>query len=144
MNKIIQIALVIVLLTPATSLAMGHKKVKVHIVDYSPQLMKETLLEVKEAMRMYPEMELPVLVILETQLQLDARSAFFGLKRKGIKAFYMYNLNSIYTTEENFTMRVLHHELCHAVLSHDLKKPITPTVAEPLCQDITYKLRKRR
>lgn len=129
--------IIMILLNASQIHAMGRVRPQ---KNYDTALMISVLSKVKSAMRLNPDMETPALIVYEDQRRLDVASAFAGLA-KGTKAFYSYRHNSIYTSKNNLNMDILQHELCHAVLDHELDLDFNSIAAEWWCQDMDVKLK---
>lgn len=57
-------------------------------------------------------------------------------------SFYVYDINTIYISAENFRREVLGHEIAHAVISHYFVVQPSMKVQEVLAGYIEYQLRK--
>lgn len=67
----------------------------------------------------------------------------FGKELKNISSFYVYSLNTIYITKEDFKVSVLGHEIAHAIISHYFVVQPPMKVQEILAGYVEYQLRKR-
>lgn len=130
-----KLAMIVVIMMVSTLLVEARE----NRIVYDKELTIATLVRVKEAMRLDPEMEAPYVIVFETQDRLDKKGAEFNME-KGKKAFYVYKSNTIYTSLNNLSMDILQHELCHAVLSHELKENLISSAVESWCQDIDQRL----
>jgi len=61
---------------------------------------------------------------------------------KDYHSFYVYDINTIYISAENFKREVLGHEIAHAVISHYFVVQPSMKVQEVLTGYIEYQLRK--
>lgn len=66
---------------------------------------------------------------------------FFGQDLAGMRAFYVYELNTVYISEENFKPEILGHEIAHAVISHYFVVQPSIKIQELLAGYIEYQLR---
>lgn len=57
-------------------------------------------------------------------------------------SFYVYDLNTIYASAENFKIGVVGHEIAHAIISHYFVVQPPVKVAEVLAGYVEYQLRK--
>jgi hypothetical protein len=60
----------------------------------------------------------------------------------GMCSFYVYELNTIYTSLENFQRGILGHEIAHTIISHYFVVQPPVKVAEILAGYVEYQLRK--
>ena len=77
----------------------------------------------------------------ETELA-DIYLRLYGTERRSEKAFYIYELNTLYVTEQDFTKEILGHEMGHAIISNFFVVPAPEKVQEVLAGYIEYQLRK--
>jgi hypothetical protein len=68
----------------------------------------------------------------------------FDKDLKGRYSFYVYSLNTIYISAENFKREVLGHEIAHAVISHYFVVLPSVKVQEVLATYVEYQLRKAK
>ncbi len=66
----------------------------------------------------------------------------YGMERKGEKAFYIYELNTVYVAAPNFTKEIVGHEVAHAIISNFFVVQPPTKVQEVLAGYIEYQLRK--
>ncbi len=80
--------------------------------------------------------------ICVNQAQLnEIYNRLFG-KELGQKSFYVYDLNTIYISADNFTREILGHEMAHAVICHYFVVAPSVKVQEILASYVEYQLRK--
>lgn len=65
----------------------------------------------------------------------------FDKELKGL-AFYVYDLNTIYISAENFKSEILGHEIAHALISHYFVVLPSVKIQEVLAGYVEYQLRK--
>lgn len=65
----------------------------------------------------------------------------FG-KNATTRSFYSYDLNTIYTSANNFTRGVIGHEIAHAIISHYFVVQPSIKVQEILAMYVEYQLRR--
>lgn len=58
------------------------------------------------------------------------------------RSFYAYEVNTVYTCPENFTLGIIGHEIAHAVISHYFVVLPSVKVQEVLAAYVEYQLRK--
>jgi len=65
---------------------------------------------------------------------------FFN-KSLGTRSFYVYSLNTIYTSADNFKLGIIGHEIAHSIISHYF--PVLPStkVQEVLAMYVEYQLK---
>ncbi len=65
---------------------------------------------------------------------------FFN-KSLGTRSFYVYSLNTIYTSADNFKLGIVGHEIAHVIISHYF--PVLPSVKvqEVLAMYVEYQLK---
>ncbi|NTV29253.1 MAG: hypothetical protein HGA80_04140 [Candidatus Omnitrophica bacterium] len=66
----------------------------------------------------------------------------YGVPGHADKAFYIYETNTIYITEQDFTKEILGHEIAHAIISNFFVVQPPQKVAEVLAGYIEFQLRK--
>ncbi len=66
----------------------------------------------------------------------------FNRDLKGMRSFYIYNLNTIYISGDSFTREILGHEIAHAIISNYFVVQPPVKVAEVLSGYVEYQLRK--
>ncbi|MDD2702673.1 MAG: hypothetical protein PHC33_01525 [Candidatus Omnitrophica bacterium] len=59
-----------------------------------------------------------------------------------VKSFYVYELNTIYTSAENFRRGIIGHEIGHAIMSHYFVVQPPVKIQEVLAGYVEYQLRK--
>lgn len=69
-------------------------------------------------------------------------NTLFNRDLKSFHSFYVYDINTIYISAENFKREVLGHEIAHAVISHYFVVQPSIKVQEVLAGYIEYQLRK--
>ncbi len=78
--------------------------------------------------------------------QQDLQDFFKGMYHKDLPctgvSFYIYDLNSIYISAENFRREVLGHEMGHAVISNYFVVQPSMKIQEVLAGYVEYQLRK--
>lgn len=62
-------------------------------------------------------------------------------KSLGTRSFYVYSLNTIYTSADNFKLGIIGHEMAHVIISHYF--PVLPStkVQEVLAMYVEYQLK---
>ncbi len=63
-------------------------------------------------------------------------------KNETPRSFYVYDLNTIYTSAENFTRDIIGHEIAHAVISHYFVVQPSVKVQEVLAMYVEYQLKR--
>ena len=58
------------------------------------------------------------------------------------RSFYAYDVNTVYTSPENFTLEIIGHEIAHAVISHYFVVLPSVKIQEVLSAYVEYQLRK--
>lgn len=66
----------------------------------------------------------------------------FNSELKGMRSFYIYELNTIYVSPESFQRGILGHEIAHAIISHYFVVQPPVKIAEILAGYVEYQLRK--
>lgn len=66
---------------------------------------------------------------------------FFN-KELGTRSFYVYSLNTIYTSADNFKVGIVGHEMAHAVISHYFVVQPSVKIQEVLAGYVEYQLRR--
>ncbi len=66
----------------------------------------------------------------------------YGVAGRDEKAFYIYELNTLYISEQDFTKEILGHEIAHAIISNFFVVQPPQKVAEVLAGYIEFQLRK--
>lgn len=69
-------------------------------------------------------------------------NTLFNRDLKAAHSFYVYDVNTIYISAENFRREVLGHEIAHTVISHYFVVQPSMKVQEVLAGYIEYQLRK--
>jgi hypothetical protein len=72
----------------------------------------------------------------------DIYRRLYGMERKGEKAFYVYEVNTVYVAAQNFTKEIVGHEVAHAIISNFFVVQPPEKVQEVLAGYIEYQLRK--
>jgi hypothetical protein len=82
--------------------------------------------------------------ICVTQEQLNAiyNNLFGKYLASYAHSFYVYDLNTIYASAENFKMGVIGHEIAHAIISHYFVVQPPVKIQEVLAGYVEYQLRK--
>ena len=62
----------------------------------------------------------------------------------GMRSFYIYSLNTIYLSADNFSCEIVGHEIAHAVISHYFVVTPSTKIQEVLAGYAEYQLRKAR
>ena len=73
----------------------------------------------------------------------DIYLRLYGVERRSEKGFYIYELNTLYVTEQDFTKEILGHEMGHAIISNFFVVQAPAKVQEVLAGYIEYQLRKK-
>lgn len=63
-------------------------------------------------------------------------------KNAATRSFYVYDLNTIYTSADNFTRGVIGHEVAHAVISHYFVVQPSIKIQEILAMYVEYQLKR--
>lgn len=66
---------------------------------------------------------------------------FFN-KELGTRSFYVYSLNTIYTSADNFKVGIIGHEIAHAIISHYFVVLPSVKIQEVLAMYVEYQLRR--
>lgn len=82
------------------------------------------------------------LKICKDAAQLNRIYNYFFNKDINTRSFYVYSLNTIYTSEDNFTRGIIGHEIAHAIISHYFVVQPSVKIQEVLAGYIEYQLRK--
>jgi len=82
-----------------------------------------------------------VIKLCRDYAQLNMIYKDFFKKNLGTRSFYVYSLNSIYTSADNFKLGIVAHEMAHVIISHYF--PVLPSakVQEVLAMYVEYQLR---
>jgi hypothetical protein len=67
----------------------------------------------------------------------------YGVERRSDKGFYIYELNTLYVTAQDFSKEILGHEIGHAIISNFFVVQAPEKVQEVLAGYIEYQLRKK-
>jgi hypothetical protein len=67
----------------------------------------------------------------------------YGTERKSERGFYIYELNTLYVTAQDFTKEILGHEIGHAIISNFFVVQAPEKIQEVLAGYIEYQLRKK-
>jgi len=73
----------------------------------------------------------------------DIYQRLYGTERRSEKGFYIYELNTLYVTEQDFKKEILGHEMGHAIISNFFVVPAPEKVQEVLAGYIEYEMRKK-
>lgn len=65
----------------------------------------------------------------------------FG-KNVNIRSFYVYSLNTVYTSADNFTRGIIGHEIGHAIMSHYFVVQPSVKIQEVLAMYVEYQLKR--
>ncbi len=68
--------------------------------------------------------------------------ALYGVEGRPQKAFYVYEVNTLYLSAEDFTKEIIGHEMAHAIVSNFFVVQPPEKVAEVLSGYIEFQLRK--
>ncbi len=99
------------------------------------------LLRSEQILDMYPaDFHVNVVFYKATKMLDDAYEEIMG-ERRHLYSFYVYENNTIYTTEDRINENVLAHELGHAIVNHYFIVRPPETVRELLSQFIDYHLK---
>jgi hypothetical protein len=66
----------------------------------------------------------------------------FGKSLKGKKSFYVFELATIYVSEDNFRREILGHEMAHAIICRYFAVPPPVKMQEVLATYVEFQLRK--
>jgi hypothetical protein len=66
----------------------------------------------------------------------------FNADLQSRQSFYLYNLNTIYISEEGFKSEIVGHEMAHAIISHYFVVPAPIKIQEVLSMYVEYNLRR--
>jgi len=81
--------------------------------------------------------------VVRDAAELDAiYSRLFGIEHPGEKAFYVYEVNTVYVIAQEFTKEIVGHEVAHAIISNFFVVQPPMKVQEVLAGYIEYQLRK--
>jgi len=61
--------------------------------------------------------------------------------RNTTRSFYAYEVNTVYTSPENFKLGIIGHEMAHAIISHYFVVLPSVKIQEVLCAYVEYQLR---
>lgn len=67
----------------------------------------------------------------------------YGTERRSERGFYIFELNTLYVTAQDFTKEILGHEIGHAIISNYFVVPAPEKVQEVLAGYLEYQLRKK-
>ena len=73
----------------------------------------------------------------------DVYRKLYGMERTGEKGFYIYEINTLYVSQDDFTKEIVGHELGHAIISNYFVVQPSAKVQEVLAGYIEYQLRKK-
>jgi hypothetical protein len=80
--------------------------------------------------------------------QEDLTNMFYRLYRRSLPdtghSYYSFDLNTIYISEEYFKMRILAHEMAHAIVNHYFAVSPPEKIQEILAGYVEYQFRKKR
>lgn len=83
----------------------------------------------------------PVIKIGATYADLDTiYGRLFGRSLGGRRSFYVYDLNTIYVSAEDFRQGIVGHEMAHAIISRFFPVPAPVKVQEVLAMYVEYNL----
>ncbi len=68
--------------------------------------------------------------------------SLYGVENRAEKAFYIYEMNTVYISQDNFTKEILGHEIGHAIINNFFVVQPPAKVQEVLAGYIEYQLRK--
>jgi len=73
------------------------------------------------------------------------KRVYYNLFKKNLKrrSFYVYNLNTVYISAEDFSYAILGHEIAHAIISHYFVVLPSAKIQELLAVYVEHRLRKR-
>jgi len=74
--------------------------------------------------------------------QLNTIYRDFFHKDLGTRSFYAYNLNTIYTSADNFKLGIIGHEIAHLIISHYFIVLPSVRVQEVLAMYVEYQLKR--
>ncbi len=72
----------------------------------------------------------------------DIYKQMFNADLQGRQSFYVYALNTVYTSEESFKREIVGHEMAHAIISHYFVVPAPIKIQEVLSMYVEYNLRR--
>jgi hypothetical protein len=67
----------------------------------------------------------------------------FNKEPEKLSSFYVYSLNTIYITQQDFKLPILGHEVAHAIISHYFVVQPSVKIQEILAGYVEYQLRKK-
>mgnify|MGYP001767742984 CR=1 FL=1 len=117
----------------------------------SPQFSSNSLADILDAFFLWScnvlDMQLysyrgTVKVVADENALADIYRRLFGEERTGEKAFYVYEINTLYVAAPNFTKEIVGHEVAHAIISNFFVVQPPAKVQEVLAGYIEYQLRK--
>jgi len=73
----------------------------------------------------------------------DIYLRLYGTERRSERGFYIYELNTLYVTAQDFTKEIVGHEMGHAIISNFFVVQAPEKVQEVLAGYIEYQLRKK-
>ncbi len=80
--------------------------------------------------------------ICKDSFQMNDIYEYLFRKTTTTRSFYTYDLNTIYTSTENFTRGVIGHEVAHAVISHYFVVQPSVKIQEVLAMFVEYQLKR--
>lgn len=81
--------------------------------------------------------------IFKTDVELKGLySRLFNSSLGDRRSFYVYDLNSIYVSEDGFKAGIIGHEMSHAIISHYFVNPAPVRAQEVLSMYVEYNLRR--
>jgi len=75
-------------------------------------------------------------------IQLNNIYNYLFRKNVAPRSFYVYDLNTIYTSADNFTRAIIGHEIGHAVISHYFVVQPSVKIQEVLAMYVEYQLKR--
>ena len=72
----------------------------------------------------------------------DAYNRIYNASLGGIRSFYVYDVNSIYVSEDAFKPGIIGHEMSHAIICHYFPTPVPTRAQEVLSMYVEYNLRR--
>ncbi len=98
------------------------------------------LLKSKQILDMYPaDFHVNIIIFEDKKMLIDAYQKIFG-KKKDLYSFYVYENNTIYTTQFRINQNLLAHEFGHAIVNHYFIIRPPETVRELISQYIDIHL----
>ena len=103
-------------------------------------MLERILKRAKEILGSYPSMPVINVRIFKDNEALSAEYFRIFGKEVNYKSFYIHQLKTIYTSEEDISAAVLSHEIGHAVVDHYFGIVPPPSVGEPLASSVEKNL----